>query len=125
MSFIVENWYIIVAAIAIVAVGVAAAVRFLKQPSDEQLDKVREWLLYATTLAEKELGGGTGKLKLRYVYGLFVDKFTWVAKVISFETFSELVDEALGQMNKLLTSNTAVQLYVNGPAEVEDDTAEG
>jgi hypothetical protein len=125
MSFIVENWYIIVAAIAIVAVGVAAAVRFLKQPSDEQLDKVREWLLYATTLAEKELGGGTGKLKLRYVYGLFVDKFTWVAKVISFETFSELVDEALGQMNKLLTSNTAVQLYVNGPTEVEDDTAEG
>jgi hypothetical protein len=125
MSFIVENWYIIVAAIVIVAVGVAAAVRFLKQPSDEQLDKVREWLLYATTLAEKELGGGTGKLKLRYVYGLFVDKFTWVAKVISFETFSELVDEALGQMNKLLTSNTAVQLYVNGPTEVEDDTAEG
>jgi hypothetical protein len=86
---------------------------------------VREWLLYATTLAEKELGGGTGKLKLRYVYGLFVDKFTWVAKAISFDTFSGLVDDALIQMNKLLTSNTAVQLYVNGPVEVEDDTAEG
>ena len=34
---------------------------FVKMPSDKQLNKVREWLLYAVTKAEKELGGGTGQ----------------------------------------------------------------
>lgn len=125
MDYIVENWFIIIAAIVVVAMGVIIAVRFFKQPSSAQLAKVKEWLLYATTLAEKELGGGTGKLKLRYVYDLFVQKFGWLAKVVSFETFSNLVDEALGDMNNLLRTNTAVQLFVNGPSEDDDEAAEG
>jgi len=67
-------------------------------PSDKQLNKVREWLLYAVTKAEKELGGGTGQIKLRYVYDMFVARFTWLARVISFEAFSMMVDEALERM---------------------------
>jgi hypothetical protein len=125
MEFIAENWYIIFALIVVFAMLVILAVRFFKQPSYVQLEKVREWLLWACTEAEKELGGGTGKLKLRYVYGLFVDKFSWLAEVITFETFSDLVDDALEQINKLLTTNAAIQLYVNGPVEVQDETAEG
>ena len=126
MDFIVENWYVIIALLAVLAVAVVLAVRFFRQPTAGQLATVKEWLLYATTLAEKELGGGTGKLKLRYVYDMFVSKFPWVAKVLSFETFSEMVDEALASMNELLSSNAAVQLFVNGPSEQDDDgTAEG
>ena len=53
-------------------------------PSDKQLSKVREWLLYAVTKAEKELGGGTGQIKLRYVYDMFVARFTWLARVTGF-----------------------------------------
>lgn len=126
MDFIVENWYVIVALLAAVAVAAVLAVRFFKMPTAKQLATVKEWLLYATTLAEKELGGGTGKLKLRYVYDMFVTKFPWVAKVLSFDSFSDMVDESLGSMNDLLSKNAAVQLFVNGPAEPDDDgKAEG
>lgn len=125
MQFIVENWYIIVLVVAAVVAIVLAAVKFFKSSSKEQIEKIREWLLYATTLAEKELGGGTGKIKLRYVYDMFVEKFTWLAKIITFERFSNLVDEVLGDMNDLLTTNAAVNLYVNGPAEEDEEAAEG
>lgn len=126
MDFIVENWYVIIALLAVLAVAVVLIIRFVKKPTAEQLATVKEWLLYATTLAEKELGSGTGKLKLRYVYDMFVTKFPWVAKVLPFESFSEMVDESLGSMNELLSKNAAVQLFVNGPGEQSgDSSAEG
>lgn len=117
MEFISENWVFIILAIAAIAVGVVFAIRFFKSSKKEQIKKIREWLIYATAIAEKELGGGTGRLKLRRVYDMFVSKFTWLAKVISFDKFSELVDEALGDMNKLLQTNTAVSDYVNSSVE--------
>lgn len=72
MKYIVENWFVIVGLIAVLAAGGYAIYVFVKMPSDKQLNKVREWLLYAVTKAEKELGGGTGQIKLRYVYDMFV-----------------------------------------------------
>ena len=89
---------------------------FVKMPSDKQLNKVREWLLYAVTKAEKELGGGTGQIKLRYVYDMFVARFAWLARVISFEAFSMMVDEALERMKKMLENNKAMQTLVSGEA---------
>lgn len=121
MNFIIDNWYIILALSLAAIALIVAIVRFFKSDKKTWLANVKEWLLYATTLAEKELGGGTGKLKLRYVYDMFVVKFPWLAKIISFEYFSSLVDETLGSMNDLLTTNNAVQLYVNGPNEEPDD----
>ena len=122
MDFIVENWYILVGLLAIIAAVVVYIVRFFKQPTEKQLESIKEWLLWATTEAEKRFGSGTGKLKLRYVYDLFAETFPWLAKIISFETFSELVDSALGDMNNLLASNNAVQLYVNGSAAENTET---
>ena len=124
MDFIVENWYILVGLLAIIAAVVVYIVRFFKQPTEKQLESIKEWLLWATTEAEKRFGSGTGKLKLRYVYDLFAETFPWLAKIVSFETFSKLVDSALGDMNNLLASNNAVQLYVNGPA-AEETEADG
>ena len=97
-------------------IGRYAVYVFVKMPSDKQLNKVREWLLYAVTKAEKELGGGTGQIKLRYVYDMFVARFAWLARVISFEAFSMMVDEALERMKKMLESNKAMQELVNGEA---------
>lgn len=114
MDFIVNNWYIIVAILAALAVAGVIAYRYFKLPSTEQLAKVREWLLYAVTEAERELGGGTGKLKLRQVYDLFVTRFPWLAKIVSFELFSGLVDDALDEMREMLKSNTAVKALVEG-----------
>ena len=64
MKFITENWFVIVAILACAAAGGYTVYAFVKMPSDKQLNKVREWLLYAVTTAEKELGGGTGQIKL-------------------------------------------------------------
>lgn len=100
MKYIVENWFVIVGLIAVLTAGGYAVYVFVKMPSDKQLNKVREWLLYAVTKAEKELGGSTGQIKLRYVYDMFVARFTWLARVISFEAFSMMVDEALERMKK-------------------------
>ena len=114
MEFILENWPIIVAAIAVVAVAAVAVARFVGLPTEAQLSKVREWLLWAVTEAEKDLGGGTGKLKLRQVYDLFVTRFPWLAKLVSFELFSDMVDEALEQMREMLDTNEAVKAFVEG-----------
>ena len=55
MKYIVENWFVIVGLIAVLAAGGYAVYVFVKMPSDKQLNKAREWLLYAVTKAEKEL----------------------------------------------------------------------
>ena len=114
MEFIINNWYIIVAVIAALVVAGVAIYRYFGLPSDAQLAKVREWLLWAVTEAEKELGGGTGKLKLRQVYDLFVTRFPWLAKIVSFELFSDMVDDALDEMREMLANNQAVKALVNG-----------
>lgn len=47
---------------------------------------------------------------------MFVARFAWLARVISFEAFSMMVDEALEKMKKMLESNKAMQELVNGEA---------
>lgn len=73
--------------------------------------------MLAVTTAEKELGGGTGQLKLRYVYDLFVNRYPVAAKVVPFETFSTWVDEALEDMKNMLKSNVAAREFVSGDTE--------
>lgn len=114
MDFFIENWFLILAFAAVIVVAALAVYRFFKLPTEDQLDDLRAWLLGAVTEAERELGNGTGPLKLRKVYDLFVARFPWLAKIVSFDTFSELVDEALEEMRALLENNEAVQEYVAG-----------
>ena len=122
MEFLIENWYIILAAMALGALAVVAVVRFFRLPREKQMENVRQWLLGAVTAAEKELGGGTGKLKLRTVYDAFLTKFPWLAPVIPFEQFSGLVDDALVDMRKLLADNKAVQQMVTGEDSINGTT---
>ena len=60
------------------------------------------------------IGSGTGKLKLRQTYDLFVQRFPSVAMAVSFDTFSMWVDEALEEMRKMLKENKAVKEIVKG-----------
>lgn len=80
-----------------------AAGRFLRQPKKEQEKKVKAWLLWAVTSAEQEMQGAPGRLKLRRVYDMFVQRFPAVALVVSFDTFCEWVDDALQEVRELLT----------------------
>ena len=112
MRYLIESWPLLVALLAMGGLGCVYIREFADRPTSEQLAAVKEWLLWAVTNAEKELGGGTGRLKLRMVYDWFVQRFPTVSQAVSFEMFSGWVDEALEQMRQLLKSNAAVQEYV-------------
>ena len=47
---------------------------------------------------------------------MFGARFAWLARVISFEAFSMMVDEALERMKKMLENNKAMQTLVSGEA---------
>lgn len=120
MNFIVRNWYIIIALAALLGASAFYVCRYLRLPSEAQLKKVREWLLWAVTGAEKELGSGTGRLKLRQVYDLFVSRFPWLVKSVSFELFSDMVDDALDEMRDMLEGNKTVKALVEGGGGAHD-----
>ena len=113
MEYLAKNWYILLACCAAVAVIIVLVVKFFKKPRAEQIAKIKEWLLYAVTEAEKELGSGTGQLKLRFVYDKFVSKFPYLVQFVSFEMFSGWVDEVLIKFKELFKSNVAVKQYVD------------
>ena len=118
INFLIENWIIIVVAIAIIAVAIYCVYTFVKMPKSAQLSKLQEWLLWAVAEAEKQLGGGTGQLKLRYVYDMFIGRFPSLAKIISFEAFSLLVDKALEKFEHLLSTNKQVDEYIHENKQV-------
>lgn len=119
MSFLIDNWYVIMGILALLIFAGYLVYKFAGLPTKEQLDRIKELLLYWVTEAEKELGSGTGELKLRYVYNLFVNKFPVTAKIISFDLFSDWVDEALEEMRELLSTNKAINNLVTGKTEGE------
>lgn len=92
-------------------IGVAVCY-FFRLEKEKQIETVLEWLTYAVMKAEKELGSGTGQLKLRYVYDLFLSKFGFLSKVIAFEQFSGLVDQALISMKDFLSESEKLKEYI-------------
>lgn len=109
---ILANWPLVIASVAVIVVAIISVLNFIQKPSDDQIQSVREWLLFACVQAEKQLGSGTGKLKLRYVYDMFLEKFPYIAKFLTFDTFSQYVDEALEKMKELLNTNEHIKEYV-------------
>ena len=114
MEWLINSWYLIVAAGAVIGAAVFAVRKFLGLPTDQQIENLKEWLKWAVTEAEKELGSGTGQLKLRRVYDLALAKFPWIARLVPFEEFSMWVDEALIWLGKQLESNKAITNMVKG-----------
>jgi hypothetical protein len=89
-------------------------ITFLRMGQQQQMKMISEWLLLAVVQAEKELGGGTGQIKLRYVYDMFLAKFKYFAMIISFEQFSSMVDVSLEKMKTMLNTNNSLQKYIKG-----------
>lgn len=124
MNWLIENWYLLIGGVALLAFVVYCVHTFFGMPTDKQKTKVKEWLVWGCIEAEKALQSGTGQLKLRQVYNMFcsVPAFTWVAKVISFDLFSQWVSDALVTAKKMLVANSTLATYVYGDkaeAEVE------
>ncbi len=117
VNFLVTYWAEIVWLIAIAVITVVAVKEFIPLPKDKQYEQIKGWLLGAVTLAEKEYGSGTGKIKLSTVYDKFVERFPWIAKVLTFEMFSKYVDDALVEMRNLLSTNKNVASIVSPDKE--------
>ena len=100
--------------IAIIAILISIfAIWFFRLGKEKQMQIIKEWLLLAVIKAEKELGDGTGQVKLRFVYDLFIDKFRFVSMFISFSQFSDLVDLALITMKDMIANNNQVKEYIS------------
>ena len=113
VNWMIENWYFILTALVMVGMAGMVVFNFFSRPSKEQVNAIKKWLLFAVMEAERQMGGGTGQLKLRSVYDMFVGKFPAAAMVISFDTFSSWVDAALEEMREMLEQNQDVQRYVD------------
>ncbi len=120
LTFLNQNWFLLVVIISVIVIAVRATKKFSELPSEEQQKKVLEWLFYAVVKAEKKFEAGKlGRIKLRYVYDLFLDKFPSIAPVVSFEQFSKWVDIALDEMRKAIESNPKFKEYIERGEEDE------
>lgn len=100
--------------LAILIFVVMGFISFLKMPREMQEEALMEFLKWQVFKAEKKLGSGTGQLKLREVYGMAIQQFPWIAEQITFERFSQMVDEALVWMRKQIEQNKNIKEYVEG-----------
>lgn len=112
MNILIDYWAIILALIVMLAFIVIAIINFMQKPSAIQIANIKEWLRFAVTEAERDLGSGTGQLKLRKVYDMALSKYPLLIRFVRFEQFSEWVDDALKWMREQLTTNPNVESYV-------------
>lgn len=101
--------YFIIAVLAVIFVMIAA----MKYKS------FKNWLVYAVSEAEKYLGSGTGKLKIRYAYDLAIKQYPVIAKIIPWSLFSKLIDAALVVMRQMIDDNQMIANVISGKKKEE------
>lgn len=114
VNFIAENWFLIVFALVAIIFVTCSIIRFIHMPTAKQIENLMEWLKIAVVEAEKQFQSGTGQLKLRAVYESAVIAFPWIAKYMTFEKFSQLVDIALVSMREQIEQNEKIREYIEG-----------
>lgn len=114
VNFIAKNWFLIVFALVAIIFVTCSIIRFIHMPTAKQIENLMEWLKIAVVEAEKQFQSGTGQLKLRAVYESAVIAFPWIAKYMTFEKFSQLVDIALVWMREQIEQNEKIREYIEG-----------
>lgn len=112
MRVVVDNWFLVIAAFAVMLFVGVKLFRFCKLPTEKQYNSLVEWLKYAVAEAERDLGSGTGTLKLRRVYEKAIKQFPWVSKLLSFDKFDQYVKDALEWLDNELTYNKSIYNYI-------------
>lgn len=110
MEMISNNWSLIVIGIIFGASAGIYGYNFIQKPKAEQIKSVKKWLLYAVRCAEDEFGPKTGKIKLSFVYDLFMTRFPSVAKYVTFDMFAVYVDEVLQSLDESLSADTEAEI---------------
>lgn len=96
--------YFIIAVLAVIFVMIASM----------RYKSFKNWLVYAVSEAEKYLGSGTGKLKIRYAYDLAIKQYPVIAKIIPWSLFSKLIDAALVVMRQMIDDNQMIANVISG-----------
>lgn len=102
MEWLVNNWYYIIfviVALILTSYGITSG-------------KAKNWLMWAVSVAEQDLGTGTGQLKLHKVYDMFMERFPMFSKIVPFFVFSEWVDLALDWMREQLEKNPNIKSLI-------------
>lgn len=120
MDWIINNWSMIVVVIAFIVVFYIQYRKFCKLPSEQQLAKVKAFLLVVVVEAERIYKSKTGRIKLSYAYEKFVQAFPSLVPIIPFELFASMVDEVLEQMRNMLEDNENVRNYVELEKEEQE-----
>lgn len=109
MEFLKAYLPIILIAVIVFSLAAIYVTDTMKKPKEEQLKELEKYLRYLVWKAEKYFGSKTGQLKLAMVYNLAVQKFPWIAEVMTYEEFDEkYVQGALKWLKKQLESNPAI-----------------
>ena len=101
VEFLQQYWLIIIFALA--AAGTLIYI-IIKEPQ-----RIKQWLIWACAQAELALGSGTGMLKLREVYDMFITQYPIFSKIIPFSVFQRWTEEALLVFKQWLESNATAQ----------------
>lgn len=102
MEFLANNWIYILATIIFLLVCIYGIMS----------GKAKNWLMWAVSVAEQDLGTGTGQLKLHKVYDMFMERFPMFSKIVPFFVFSEWVDLALDWMREQLEKNPNIKSLI-------------
>lgn len=111
LNFILENWDFIL----LIAAAVATVVYNVYKGNKSVIMK----MLYAlVTEAEKELGSGTGALKLATVIAQIYPNLPAVLKLfVTEETITKWVEDALTAAKEAWKQNAAIAEYIEKPGE--------
>lgn len=110
MEFLKAYLPMILIAVIVFSLAAIYVVDMMKKPKEEQLKELEKYLRYLVWQAEEYFGSKTGQLKLAMVYNLAVQKFPWIAEVMTYEEFDQkYVKGALEWLKKQLEENQAVR----------------
>ena len=118
LAFLLANWDSVLVVLAFLALIVV----LIKRGETAVLNRI---LFGLVTKAEKEFGGGTGKLKLAAVSDWIYQRIPAVLKLIfSEKDIEKLIEDALEEAKKAWGTNGNLAAYIEPPAAVIELTPE-
>lgn len=120
MEWISNNYVLLIGLLIIFAGAGVTTYNFIKKTNEQRIEAIKEWLKYGVTVTEKALGEKTGKLKLQYLWSMATAQFPFITKLLTFEQFSAMVDEALVWMREQLEKNPHIKAIVIGISPEEE-----
>lgn len=104
----------------------------LKEQADKIVELIRQQMLSLVTKAEKEWGGGTGKVKKSWVWEQLAQQYSMLMKyiesgLIDRAVIDKLIEDAVAELEHLRETNANVAAAVEPvkPAEIAAPVTDG